>query len=113
MRAVNLTTRPVELDPVNGAGLLAPAIPESDGAHARDLVEVTPREQALADARVIALEGEPTSDRYDDMDREALEAEAAERGVEVKRADGRTDLPPKESELRYALRVADSTGGDA
>lgn len=55
MKAVNLTMQHVELAPVNGAGTLAPAIPESDGAHERELGEVTEREQALADAGTIAL----------------------------------------------------------
>lgn len=56
MKAVNLsTTHPVELDPVNGPGALLPAVPESDGAHERDLAETTDRERALADAGAIML----------------------------------------------------------
>lgn len=55
MKAINLTTEPVELDPVNGPGLLAPALPEYDGAHERDLEEVTAREHALAAAGIIEL----------------------------------------------------------
>mgnify|MGYP000380232398 CR=1 FL=1 len=55
MKAVNLTTSSVELDPVNGPGMLAPAVPESEGAHERELVETTARERALADAGTIAL----------------------------------------------------------
>lgn len=111
MKAVNLTLQTVELDPANGPGLLQPAIPESEGAHERELVEATDREYALEAAGLIALEGEPESDRYDGMDRQALIAEAGERGVDVRREDGREDLPPKESELRHALRVADATPG--
>lgn len=55
MRAINLTTAPVELDPVNGPGMLAPALESSEGAHERDLEETTDRERGLADAGVIAL----------------------------------------------------------
>lgn len=55
MRAVNLTTQPVELDPVNGPGMLAPAVEGSDGTHERELNEATPREHALAEAGIIAL----------------------------------------------------------
>jgi hypothetical protein len=108
MRAINLTAAPVELDPVNGGMLPAP-VDDSDD-HVRELVEVTEHEEALERAGVILLDGEPTSDRYDPMDREALEAEVAERELTVTREDGREDLPPKESELRRALRVADTTG---
>lgn len=112
MKAVNLTLQPVELDPVNGGGLLLPAVPESDGEHVRELVELTDRERALADAGTIMLEGDPPSpDAYDRMDRDRLLAEAERRGLEVQREDGRTDLPPKESELRHALRVADVNPG--
>lgn len=53
--AVNLTTIPVELDPVNGAGALAAAVEGSEGAHERELAEVTDRERALAAAGTIAL----------------------------------------------------------
>lgn len=53
--AVNLTTAPVELDPVNGPGMLAPALESSEGAHARELEKVTDREHALAAAGQIAL----------------------------------------------------------
>lgn len=56
MRAINLTMRPVELDPVNGPGTLAPASDDSDGQHARDLKEVTDRERGLADAGIIELQ---------------------------------------------------------
>ena len=113
MQAVNLTLEPVELDPVNGPGLLAPAIPESDGAHVRELKEVTRRESDLSDAGVIALEGEASSDRYDALDREALQTEADGRGLTVAREDGRDDLPPTANELRPALRAADANpGGD-
>jgi hypothetical protein len=110
VKAVNLTTSTVELDPVNGPGLLAPAVPESDGAHERDLVEVTDRERALAEAGTIALEGEATKDRYDGMDRRVLEREATKREVEVTREDGRADLPPTEDDYRRALRLADAGG---
>jgi hypothetical protein len=55
VRAINLTTTPQELDPVNGPGMLAPALESSEGAHERDLEEVTGRERALADAGAIAL----------------------------------------------------------
>jgi hypothetical protein len=55
VKAINLTTSPVELDPVNGSGMLAPALESSEGAHMRDLEEVTAREHALADAGVIEL----------------------------------------------------------
>jgi hypothetical protein len=54
-KAINLTTAPVELDPANGPGMLAPALESSEGAHERDLVEVTDREHALAAAGQIAL----------------------------------------------------------
>jgi hypothetical protein len=55
VKAINLTTEPVELDPVNGPGMLAPALESSEGAHERDLEEVTDREHALAAAGVIEL----------------------------------------------------------
>jgi hypothetical protein len=55
VKAVNLTAGPVELDPINGPGMLAPATEDSDGLHERELVEVTARERGLADAHVIAL----------------------------------------------------------
>jgi hypothetical protein len=54
MEAVNLTLAPVELDPKNGPGTLAPADGSSDD-YRRDLEEVTDREKALADAGTIAL----------------------------------------------------------
>lgn len=63
MQAVNLTLQPVDLDPENGPGLLAPAVPENDGAHIRDLVKLTPRELALAEAGTIALEGDPPEEQ--------------------------------------------------
>lgn len=56
MKAINLTMSPVELDPVNGPGTLAPATDDSDGAHERDLEEVTARERGLADAGIIELQ---------------------------------------------------------
>lgn len=56
MRAINLTMQAVELDPVNGPGMLAPASDDSGGRHARDLEEVTDRERALADAGIIELQ---------------------------------------------------------
>lgn len=55
MRAINLTLQPVELAPVNGPGLLAAATDDSDGAHERDLEEVTTREESLARAGTIML----------------------------------------------------------
>jgi hypothetical protein len=55
MRAINLTLQPVELAPVNGAGLLAPATEDSEGRHERELEEVTEREEALARAGTIML----------------------------------------------------------
>lgn len=112
MKAINLTTHTVELDPVNGGGLLLPAVPESEGAHERELVELTDREKALADAGTIALVGEPPEDRYDRMDRKALERDAAKRKVTVTRGDGRSDLDPTEDEYRRALRLADTNGGE-
>lgn len=108
MKAINRTASPVELDPVNGPGLLAPALPEYDGEHVRELVEVTDRERGLEEAGTILLDGDPSEDRYDGMDRDALKAEAAEREVEVSRKDGRTDIDPTENEYRRALRVADT-----
>lgn len=66
VKAVNLTLQPVELDPVNGPGMLAPAVPESDGAHERDLEETTDREEALADAGVIALMDAAGRERHPD-----------------------------------------------
>lgn len=112
MRATNLTLAAVELDPVNGPGLLLPADEDSDGGHVRDLAEVTDREKALEAAGTIALDGEPTRDRYDDMEREALDAEISRREMTVERADGRTDRPVPLGELRTALRLHDTTGGD-
>jgi hypothetical protein len=111
VQAVNLTTSPLELDPVNGPGMLAAAVESSDGEHVRELVEYTDREKALVEAGLLAVDGAPEDDRYDGLDRDALQAEADERGLAVEREDGREDLPPKESELRHALRVADTTGG--
>lgn len=116
MDAVNLTLRPVELDPINGSGLLAPADEHADGADRRTLTEVTPREEALAEAGVIALEGDPPKDRYDAMDREALQKalDAHDPPLTAERADGRTDREPTLEDLRHTLRVADITnGGDA
>lgn len=55
MKAVNLTLSPVELAPVNGAGLLAAADDASEGRHERKLEQVTDREVALARAGTIAL----------------------------------------------------------
>jgi hypothetical protein len=56
VRAVNLTMSPVELAPVNGPGMLAPATDDSGGAHERDLEEVTAREHGLAAAGIIELQ---------------------------------------------------------
>lgn len=55
MKAVNLTSQPIELDPENGPGMLAPALPEYDGAHERELTTTTDRERALAVAGLIGL----------------------------------------------------------
>lgn len=56
MKAINLSMGWVQLAPVNGPGMLAPATEDSDGAHERDLEEVTDRERALAAAGTIMLE---------------------------------------------------------
>lgn len=56
MKAINLSMRPVQLAPVNGPGMLAPATEDSDGLHERDLDEVTDRERGLAAAGIILLE---------------------------------------------------------
>lgn len=62
MRAINLSMRPVQLAPVNGPGMLAPATEDSDGAHERELEEVTNRERALETAGTIALaKSKPTT----------------------------------------------------
>lgn len=115
MKAVNLTLSPVELAPVNGPGMLRPADDYSDGEHERELAELTDRERALERAGTIALVGEsPSPDTYDGMEREALEAEVASReGLTVTREDGRTDRPVPLNELRHALRVHDTTGGES
>jgi hypothetical protein len=56
MRAVNLTTRPVELAPVHGPGLLPPAGEEGTTDHERELEQdATEHEHALARAGIIAL----------------------------------------------------------
>jgi hypothetical protein len=55
VKAINLTLSPVELAPINGAGLLLPADDQSDGGHERDLKEPTEREYALARAGTVAL----------------------------------------------------------
>lgn len=62
MKAINLSMRPVQLDPVNGPGMLAAATEDSDGAHIRELAEVTDRERALETAGTIALaKSKPTT----------------------------------------------------
>lgn len=55
--------------------------------------------------------GSTSEDPYKAMDKEDLEAEAARRGLQVERQDGRTDLSPRTEDYRAALRAAD--GGDA
>ncbi len=57
MKAINLSMRPVQLAPVNGPGMLAPATEDSDGKHIRELAEVTDRERGLAEAGTILLDG--------------------------------------------------------
>lgn len=49
---------------------------------------------------------------YGEWDKDALEAEAHNRDLEVTRADGRTDLDPLASDLVAALE-ADDASGDA
>jgi hypothetical protein len=53
-------------------------------------------------------------DSYDSMmelDKPDLEAEVSERGLEVTRADGRTDLSPRKEDLARALAVDDHKEG--
>ena len=54
--AVNLSLRPVELDPENGPGVLWPATDDAEGRDRRELKKVTDREKSLANAGTIALE---------------------------------------------------------
>lgn len=53
---MNLTTQPVELDEVNGGGLLFPHV-EGETGHERELTKVTARERDLEAAGLIELVG--------------------------------------------------------